>query len=98
MKRPKNTILVFLSMVFLEHSQLIIKKKKEAAKMIKNKNILKYWIEHSLHYLYECLIVATFLVYSSEVFAFSQLSSGFTTLTRSYLLPLSGSVAGCSFI
>ncbi len=34
----------------------------------------------------------------SEALAFTQMIAGFTTLTRSYLLPLSGAVAGCAFI
>jgi hypothetical protein len=33
-----------------------------------------------------------------NVYAFSKLTNGFETITRTYLIPLSGAVAGASFI
>ncbi|MCF8060729.1 MAG: hypothetical protein K9K67_15610 [Bacteriovoracaceae bacterium] len=34
----------------------------------------------------------------SNAYAFSKLTNGFETITRTYLIPLSGAVAGASFI
>jgi hypothetical protein len=38
------------------------------------------------------------LVLPSNAYAFSKLTNGFETITRTYLIPLSGAVAGASFI
>ncbi len=52
--------------------------------------------ESKLKYLFIGLLGLGFPL--SEALAFTQMIAGFTTLTRSYLLPLSGAVAGCAFI
>ncbi len=37
-------------------------------------------------------------LFPSNAYAFSKLTNGFETITRTYLIPLSGAVAGASFI
>jgi hypothetical protein len=43
-------------------------------------------------------LLVNMLLLPSNAYAFSKLTNGFETITRTYLIPLSGAVAGASFI
>lgn len=47
---------------------------------------------------YKMSLVFVTLIFSSHTFAFDKLKNGFETITNTYLLPLTGVVAGCALI
>ena len=58
--------------------------------MIENKRISKLSI-----FIYMALIQMTF---TQNVYAFNKLKNGFETITNTYLMPLTGAVAGAALI